>query len=41
VDLLGISALHTIGALGDLFRSLVAGNMSGPLATTARAGAQP
>lgn len=41
VQLLGISALHTIGALDDLFRSLVAGHMSGPPAATARAGAQP
>jgi hypothetical protein len=38
VELLGLSALHTIGALGDLFRSLVAGNMSGPVADVARAG---
>jgi hypothetical protein len=38
VELLGLSALHTMGALGDLFRSLVAGNMSGPVADAARAG---
>lgn len=39
VELLGVSAIHTIGALGDLFRSLLAGNMSAPPATVA--GAQP
>jgi hypothetical protein len=38
VALLGVSALHTIGALGDLFRSLVDGNMSDQSATPARAG---
>jgi hypothetical protein len=41
VEVLGISALHTIGALGDLFQSLVNGHVSGPPATTARAGTEP
>lgn len=41
VELLGISAFHTIGALGDLFRSLVTGDVSGRPATTVRAGALP
>lgn len=41
VELLGLSALQTIGALGDLFRSLVAGDMSGTIPAAARAVAEP